>query len=195
MLHPDDRVDTVMAASKKSSNNKHNNTKVRRSQTPCHGDLFAPFQGQDDFGRQNQSPDPCQTEPASFNAYADASQPGSLRLLQQATGQIKPPLSSAREKPGGDLGKVSKPAEEPAEAERLATGSDVSAVTTELQFCPVMTDRQVADYFQVSRATIWRWQKEVPDFPQSFTVGGNATRWYRRDIEEHLRQRMAGTSD
>ncbi|MBO6593133.1 MAG: AlpA family phage regulatory protein [Roseitalea sp.] len=188
-----------MAASKKLSTSKRDTAKCRRSQASSNGDLFAPLNGQDDLDCRKDVADLCQFEPAGRNAYADASQPGSPRLLQQGACPSKRTPSSdsisAHENPSADGGQASKPGDDPAEPERLAIGSDRSSPTTEPQFYAVMTDRQVADYFQVSRATIWRWQKEAPGFPRSFTVGGKTTRWYRRDIEEYLRRRMAGRPD
>ncbi|MCR9195817.1 MAG: helix-turn-helix domain-containing protein [Hyphomonas sp.] len=53
-----------------------------------------------------------------------------------------------------------------------------------------MTVKEVASYYRVSPATIWRWQKKVPDFPHPFNVGENSTRWDRRQIEEYHRRQM-----
>ncbi len=52
-----------------------------------------------------------------------------------------------------------------------------------------LSDRQVAKHFGVSRATIWRWAKEVEDCPGPVLVGAGTTRWRLADIEEYDRHR------
>nr|WP_321253279.1 helix-turn-helix domain-containing protein [uncultured Ruegeria sp.] len=39
------------------------------------------------------------------------------------------------------------------------------------------SDQQVADHYNVNRATIWNWAKSKPGFPQPVKVGGNTTRF------------------
>jgi len=137
-----------MAASKEHSTTKHNNTKVRRSQAPTGGDLFAPRNGQDDLDCRNRAPYPCQPDQASPNAYADTSQPGSPRSPHEGHEQARPSLSSDAERAGGQFDCASAQADvsesEPSEAGRLAAGGDRPSHATVPQFCPVMTVKEVA---------------------------------------------------
>ncbi|MHB8353808.1 MAG: helix-turn-helix transcriptional regulator [Burkholderiales bacterium] len=45
-----------------------------------------------------------------------------------------------------------------------------------------LSDRQLADRFGVSRATIWRWARNS-DFPQPVQLSPSCTRWLLSDIE------------
>jgi prophage regulatory protein len=47
-----------------------------------------------------------------------------------------------------------------------------------------LTDRETAQYFGVSKATVWRFCKQ-PDFPQPIKLGPSTTRWKRSDLESY----------
>ena len=47
-----------------------------------------------------------------------------------------------------------------------------------------LTVEQVAKRFGVSRATVWRWVKSVPDFPEPVKLSAGTSRW----TEEQLRK-------
>ena len=46
----------------------------------------------------------------------------------------------------------------------------------------LMTDKEVAAAMNVSRPTLWRWRKKVPNFPQPIKIGPRAVRYRRADI-------------
>lgn len=46
-----------------------------------------------------------------------------------------------------------------------------------------LTDRQLAERLGVSRPTIWRWNREVDDFPKAVKLGPACTRWRLAEIE------------
>lgn len=77
------------------------------------------------------------------------------------------------------------PAASPAKAPRQ-TSVDPVRDKTDVAY---LSDKQVAKHYGVSRATIWRWTKEVEDFPGPVLVGAGTTRWRLADIEEYDRQR------
>ncbi len=45
------------------------------------------------------------------------------------------------------------------------------------------TDKQVAERFGVACETIWRW-RDKGDFPKSYKLGPNMTRWRLSEVEE-----------
>lgn len=45
-----------------------------------------------------------------------------------------------------------------------------------------LSDREVADRYGVSRATIWRWRNADPLFPQPIVVSPGTTRWVLSDL-------------
>ena len=47
----------------------------------------------------------------------------------------------------------------------------------------MLTDRQLAERFQVSRVSIWRWTKFKPEFPKPITISAGCVRWRLADIE------------
>jgi predicted DNA-binding transcriptional regulator AlpA len=42
---------------------------------------------------------------------------------------------------------------------------------------PLYRDKQAAEFFGVSRETIWRWARTIPEFPKPVKVGPNVTGW------------------
>ncbi|UNP89645.1 helix-turn-helix domain-containing protein [Aeromonas encheleia] len=46
----------------------------------------------------------------------------------------------------------------------------------------LLTDKETAVEFGISRPTLWRWRKTVPNFPQPIKVGPRAVRYRRADI-------------
>ena len=46
----------------------------------------------------------------------------------------------------------------------------------------MMTDRQLADRFQVSRVSIWRWSKTNAQFPKPIVISPGCVRWRVTDI-------------
>ena len=53
-----------------------------------------------------------------------------------------------------------------------------------------VTDIQLADRWQVSRNTIWRWSRER-HIPRPVRLAANATRWRLAEIEKHEAAREA----
>lgn len=45
-----------------------------------------------------------------------------------------------------------------------------------------ISDKQLAERFNVSRVTIWRWASQF-DFPKPVKLSGNCTRWNLADVE------------
>lgn len=58
----------------------------------------------------------------------------------------------------------------------------------------LLTINEVAQMFSVSRVTIWRWNKEVPDFPKAIKIGGS-TRWRKSDLEKYIAKRAQERAD
>ncbi|MGY3857911.1 helix-turn-helix transcriptional regulator [Aeromonas intestinalis] len=46
----------------------------------------------------------------------------------------------------------------------------------------LLTDKELAAELNVSRPTLWRWRKKVPNFPQPIKIGPRAVRYRRTDI-------------
>lgn len=89
------------------------------------------------------------------------------------------------QKPRAKSNEPQSPAASPAAAARR-TSVDPARERTDVAY---LSDKQVAGHYAVSRATIWRWTKEVEDFPGPVLVGAGTTRWRLADIEEYDRQR------
>lgn len=53
-----------------------------------------------------------------------------------------------------------------------------------------LTDRQLAERFDVSRFTIWRWCREG-DFPKPIRLSAACTRWRLEDVEAWEAERVA----
>jgi len=53
---------------------------------------------------------------------------------------------------------------------------------------PTWRPDEVADFFGVSKSTIYRWEQEREDFPPSFKVG-HTKRWRREVILEYYERR------
>lgn len=50
-----------------------------------------------------------------------------------------------------------------------------------------VTDRQLAERYGVSRASVWRWAS-TGQLPQPVAIGSGTTRWNLEDIERHEQQ-------
>ncbi|MNG81186.1 Prophage CP4-57 regulatory protein (AlpA) [compost metagenome] len=50
----------------------------------------------------------------------------------------------------------------------------------------LLTDKEAAAEFGISRPTLWRWRKNVPNFPQPISIGPRAVRYRRADIEAFI---------
>jgi predicted DNA-binding transcriptional regulator AlpA len=48
-----------------------------------------------------------------------------------------------------------------------------------------LTVKEVASWYGVGVATIWRWIKELPDFPHPHKITPGSSRWFRRDLEAY----------
>lgn len=46
-----------------------------------------------------------------------------------------------------------------------------------------LSDRQLADRFSVTRATVWRWHRIDPNFPRAISLSPGCTRWRLQEIE------------
>lgn len=53
-----------------------------------------------------------------------------------------------------------------------------------------LTDRQTAEFFGVSKPTLWRYAKR-DDFPQPIKLGPGCTRWNLKELEEYA-ERLRG---
>ena len=53
-----------------------------------------------------------------------------------------------------------------------------------------LTDRTLAERYQVSRSTIWRWLKDTPNFPHPVKLAGS-TRWRLSDLEKWEQEALA----
>lgn len=49
-------------------------------------------------------------------------------------------------------------------------------------------DTEVAEFFNVTKATIWRWVKSEPGFPRPIKLAKGTTRWAIVDIEAYALQ-------
>jgi prophage regulatory protein len=46
-----------------------------------------------------------------------------------------------------------------------------------------LSDAQLAERYAVSRASIWRWHRDQPDFPRTVSLSTGCTRWRLSEIE------------
>lgn len=46
-----------------------------------------------------------------------------------------------------------------------------------------LSDKQVAERYSVSRITVWRWAREVDQFPNPRKISANVTRWHVSELE------------
>lgn len=51
---------------------------------------------------------------------------------------------------------------------------------------PLLTDHETAALFGISRPTLWRWRKDVPNFPQPVKLGPRAVRYRRSDLDAFI---------
>lgn len=49
----------------------------------------------------------------------------------------------------------------------------------------MLRDSEVAEFFAVTRQTIWNWARKSDGFPQPVKIGGTA-RWKKSEIETYL---------
>ncbi len=54
----------------------------------------------------------------------------------------------------------------------------------------LLTDRELADLFGCSRASIWRWLK-AGKLPAPITVGDRSKRWRQSDVERFIEGKAA----
>jgi predicted DNA-binding transcriptional regulator AlpA len=59
---------------------------------------------------------------------------------------------------------------------------------------PWMAVGDVAVFFAVSEPTIWRWNRNNPEFPKGHELSPGTTRWYRVEIEEYCLKLRGVTS-
>ncbi|ASP35773.1 hypothetical protein CHH27_23105 [Labrenzia sp. VG12] len=59
---------------------------------------------------------------------------------------------------------------------------------------PWMTVGDVAAFFAVSEPTIWRWNRNNPEFPKGHELSPGTTRWCREEIEEYCQKLRGVTS-
>lgn len=50
----------------------------------------------------------------------------------------------------------------------------------------LLDDKETAAEFGISRPTLWRWRKSIPNFPQPIRIGPRAVRYRRADIEAFI---------
>lgn len=56
----------------------------------------------------------------------------------------------------------------------------------------LLTDVEAAEFFRVTRNTIWRWAKEIPTFPQPVRITPATPRWRRSDLEAYIAEKASG---
>ncbi|GAA0779968.1 hypothetical protein GCM10009077_24230 [Roseibium denhamense] len=59
---------------------------------------------------------------------------------------------------------------------------------------PWMTVYEVAVFFAVSVPTIWRWNRNNPEFPKGYVLSPGTTRWHRAEIEQYCLKLRGVTS-
>lgn len=105
---------------------------------------------------------------------------------------------STRESPTELKPKASRPAR--TASARLKTKSKQSGSSQRRKpkqtdaLSPWMAVGDVADFFAVSVPTIWRWNRNNPEFPKSHELSPGTTRWYREEIEEYCLKLRGVTS-
>ncbi|MTI05507.1 AlpA family phage regulatory protein [Roseibium denhamense] len=57
-----------------------------------------------------------------------------------------------------------------------------------------MTVGNVAAFFAVSVPTIWRWNRNNPEFPKGYVLSPGTTRWHRAEIEQYCLKLRGVTS-
>ncbi len=50
---------------------------------------------------------------------------------------------------------------------------------------------EVAEYFGVTKQSIWRWTSTLPDFPKPVMVSPHTPRWLASDLEAYVAARKA----
>ena len=46
-----------------------------------------------------------------------------------------------------------------------------------------LSDKQVAARYSVSRITVWRWAREIDQFPKPRKISANVTRWHVSELD------------
>lgn len=46
-----------------------------------------------------------------------------------------------------------------------------------------LSDKDIAQRYNVSRQTVWRWHRETMEFPRAITLSPGCTRWKLSEIE------------
>lgn len=88
---------------------------------------------------------------------------------------------------GDRIAAASKPKKK---RQHAPTGAKPAAVSRERSTPPpplFFSDREVAIRYSVSRPTIWRWVKEIVDFPEPVKIAKGTTRWHLDDLVEYER--------
>lgn len=49
----------------------------------------------------------------------------------------------------------------------------------------ILRTNQLAEYLEISRSTIWRWEKN-PDFPKKIKLGTRSVGWRKSDIDRWI---------
>jgi predicted DNA-binding transcriptional regulator AlpA len=55
----------------------------------------------------------------------------------------------------------------------------------------LLTTREVADMFRVTRQTIFNWHKTDPDFPAPVILARNTWRWRKQEVSDYMRRQAA----
>jgi predicted DNA-binding transcriptional regulator AlpA len=58
----------------------------------------------------------------------------------------------------------------------------------------VLRPRSVAAKLGVSIATVWRWSKDLPDFPKPFPIGPKSTGFDASAIDAFIERRKGGAA-
>ena len=57
-----------------------------------------------------------------------------------------------------------------------------------------LSDHQVAERLGISRASVWRWLKNDPDFPRRIRMSPGTSRWKLSDLMEFEAKRQADSA-
>lgn len=57
-----------------------------------------------------------------------------------------------------------------------------------------LADIQVGNRYNVSRITVWRWAREIADFPKPRKLGPNTTRWSVSQLDEYDRRKLGAAA-
>jgi len=52
--------------------------------------------------------------------------------------------------------------------------------------------KQAAQYLNIGVSTLWKWNKENPNFPERIKLGERVTVWRKSDLDNFVNQKQKG---